>query len=295
MALPGHGPGVDRSRHGWFMSVLSMYIDEVAKLAEKARSKGATNAPGGAREGAGELFQKFMDSVRGSDVDSKEEKKAPKVVHLLKNQPPLASKVVESIQAGAFVDFAWFPVFMDGPGDGTDWRCSLGESGEGPGGGQSGRKRHVKEVPDLSGWSTCFSLFQVAWAKEKPEMWVPLTAYREVIFKLAKRHQWGQVARYDRRFRREAAGKEDVKWDEENLSLLLDIVHATPPMDGKQGAGSSVTPARRAEQRKKNACFKFNKGEGKCVFGTHCRYAHVCSACGGEHALAQCTKHSDKS
>ena len=88
------------------MSVLSMYIDEVAKLAEKARSKGATNAPEGAREGAGELFQKFMDSMRSSDVDSKEEKKAPKVMHLLKNQPPLASKVVESIQAGAFVDFA---------------------------------------------------------------------------------------------------------------------------------------------------------------------------------------------
>lgn len=42
-------------------------------------------------------------------------------------------------------------------------------------------------------------------------MWVLLAAYREIIFKLAKRHQWSHVARYDRRFRQEAAGKEDVK------------------------------------------------------------------------------------
>lgn len=279
------------------MSILSMYVDEVANLAERARSKGATNAPDGASDGAGAMFMKWMDTVRGSELEKKEEKKVPKVVHLLRNQPPLAGKVVEMIQAGAFVDFAWFPVFADGPSEGGDWRCSLGESGEGPSGGQTGRKRVVKEVPDLSGWSTCFSLFQVAWAKSNPDMWVPLTAYREIIFKLAKRHHWSHVARYDRRFRQEAAGKEEVKWDEENLSLLLDIVHATPQTvsEVKRGTGASVTPVKKAEQRKRGACFKFNKGEGKCSFGMHCRYAHICSACGGEHAIVQCNKQSDKS
>ena len=278
------------------MSVLSMYVDEVARLAEKARSRGATNAPEGESEGAGSLLLKWMDSLKGSKMEKKEEKKVPKVVHLLRNQPPLASKVVDMIQAGAFVDFAWFPVFEDGPSEGGDWRSSLGDSGECPSGGQTGRKRTVKEVPDLSGWSTCFSLFQVAWARSNPEMWVPLTAYREIIFKLAKRHQWSHVARYDRRFRQEAAGKEEVKWDEENLSLLLDIVHANPPAKSefKQGTGASGTPLRKAEQRRRGACFKFNRGEGKCSFGMHCRFAHVCSTCGGEHAMVQCNKQSDK-
>ncbi len=126
---------------------------------------------------------------------------------------------------GLVVDFAFFPVFDDGPGEPGDWKASQGEPGESPAAGTAGRRKSTKEVPDLAGWSTCFTLLQVAWASSKPEMWVPLAAYREVIFKLAKRHQWSQVARYDRRFRQEAAGKDDVRWDEENLSLLLDIVH----------------------------------------------------------------------
>ncbi len=142
------------------------------------------------------------------------------MVHLLKNQPPLPSKVVERIREGSFVDFAFFPVFDDGPGEAGDRKLSSSEASESSSGG-FGKRKNPKEVPDLAGWSTSFTLFQVAWASSKPEMWVPLAAYREVIFKLAKRHQWAQVAWYDRRFRQEAADKDDVKWEEENLSLLL--------------------------------------------------------------------------
>ena len=66
-------------------------------------------------------------------------------------------------------------------------------------------------------------------------MWVPLATYREVIFKLAKRHQWSQVARYDRRFRQEAAGKDDVRWEEENLSRQ--VKHSGPRLPAIKGAG----------------------------------------------------------
>ena len=278
------------------MSVLWVYVDEVARLAERARSSGTTSTPEGESEGAGSLLQKLMDGLKGSKAEKKEEKKVPKVVHLLRNQPLLASKLVDMIQEGAFVDFAWFPVFEDGPSEGGEWRSNPAESGESSSSGSSGRKKTVKEVPDLSGWSTCFTLFQVAWAKSKPEMWVPLSAYREIIFKLAKRHQWSHVTRYDRRFRQEAAGKEDVKWDEENLSLLLDIVHSAPQVktESKQGTGASGTPLRKTEQRRRGACFIFNRGDGKCSFGVHCRFAHVCSNCGGEHAMNQCKKPSEK-
>ena len=207
------------------------------------------------------MFQKLLDSLRGSKTEEKEEKKAAKVVHLLKNQPPLPSKTVERIREGSFVEFAGFPVFDDGPSEGGKWKGSLGELGESSSNGATGRKKAVREVPDLPGWSTCFTLFQVAWATGKPDMWVPLAAYREVIFKLAKRHHWSQVARYDQRFRHEAAGKEEVKWDEENLSLLLDIVHTTPQgkTETRQGAGVSGTSSKRMELRRRGACFRFNK------------------------------------
>jgi len=62
------------------------------------------------------LFQRLVDSLKDSRAEK--EKKAPKVVHLLKNQPPLPSKVVERIKERAFVEFATFPVFDDGR---TSW------------------------------------------------------------------------------------------------------------------------------------------------------------------------------
>ena len=266
-----------------FTSVLLAATDKVAELAEAARIKGAAGAPAGEKGGERPLFQKLLDSLKDSKAEESEEKKAAKVVHLLKNQPPLPSKVVERIREGSFVDFAFFPVFDDGPGEAGDWKLSSSEASESSSGG-FGKRKNPKEVPDLTGWSTCFTLFQVAWASSKPEMWVPLAAYREVIFKLAKRHQWAQVARYDRRFRQEAAGKDDVKWEEENLSLLLDVVHSMPQVkaEPRQGAGGSGFPLRKLEQRRRGACFCFNRGEGRCNFGTQCRFSHVCSNCGGE-------------
>ena len=173
------------------MPVLLVCTDKVARLAESAKRSGATCGPEGEEGGAGGLILKLLDSVKGSKTEKKEEKKVPKVVHLLRNQPPLPSKLVDMIQEGAFVEFAGFPLFDNGPSDGGEWKGILGESGESPSGGISGRRKTKTEVPNLSGWSTCFTLFQVAWVTRKPEMWVTLSAYREIIFKLAKRYQWG--------------------------------------------------------------------------------------------------------
>ncbi len=285
----------DRQGHVVIMSVLLVCTDKVARLAEGAKRSGATCGPEGEEGGAGGLILKLLDSMKGSKAEKKEDKKVPKVVHLLRNQPPLPSKLVDMIQEGTFVDFAWFPVFDNGPSDGVEWKGILGESGESPSGSTSGRRKAIKEVPDLSGWSTCFTLLQVAWATKKPEMWVPLSAYREIIFKLAKRYQWAQVAAYDRRFRQEAAGKEEVKWDEENLSLVLDIVHATPQVktEPRHGASAGGVLQKRAEQRRRGTCFRFNRGDGKCNFGVHCKFAHACSNCGGEHSMYRCDKPSE--
>ncbi len=272
-----------------------MVTDEVAELAEAARSKGATEAPAGEKREERPLVQKLLDSLKEAGAGESEDKKSSRVVHLIKNLPPLPTKVVERIKEGSFVDFAFFPVFDDGPGEAGDWRSSPGEASESSGGGGSKRKS-PKEVPDLAGWSTCFTLFQVAWASSKPEMWVPLATYRESIFKLAKRHQWNQVARYDRRFRQEAAGKDTVKWEEENLSLLLDVVHSTPSSkaEPRQSAGGGDPLGRKAEPRRKGACFRFNRGEGRCTFGAQCKFSHTCSNCGGDHPATQCNRPGER-
>ncbi len=96
-------------------------------------------------------------------MDKKKDKKAQKAVHLVENLPPLPAKLVEMIQEGSFVDFSWFPVLEDGPSDG-EWRNYASESGEGgPSGVGTGKKRKLwNEVPDVSWWGTCFSLFRMA-------------------------------------------------------------------------------------------------------------------------------------
>ena len=140
----------------------------MAELAKRARSKGASVPSGGDKGGEEPLFQKLLDSLRGSKTEEKEEKKAAKVVYLLKNQPPLPSKTVERIREGSFVEFAGFPVFDDGPSERGEWKGSLGELGESSSNGATGRKKAVRGVPDLPDWSTCFTLLQVAWATGKP-------------------------------------------------------------------------------------------------------------------------------
>lgn len=134
-------------------------------------------------------------------------------------------------------------------------------------------------------------MFHTAWATEKADMWVPLMAYREVIAKLARRYQWSQVAMYDRRFRQEAAGKDEVKWEKVNMDLLLDLVHDLPQskVEAKPGPSSNNRGGRRQESRRRDGgvCYRFNKGE-KCVYAEACRFSHMCSKCGGEHPMTQC-------
>jgi len=167
-------------------------------------------------------------------------------VHLIKNVQPLPKKVVEAIQDGNFVDFAWFPVLEEGPAEG-DWKEGPGELGGRSSSSSERKRRERKEVPDLSMWSTCFSLFQVAWASHKPDMWLPLTAYRETIFRLARRHPWAQVVKYDRRFRQEAAGRDDVKWEKEKVPLVMELMSVSTHGKGetRSGGGSSGVVPRR--------------------------------------------------
>ena len=115
-------------------------------------------------------------------------------------------------------------------------------------------------------------------------------AYREIIVKMARCHRWEHVAKYDRRFRQEAAGKTEVKWEEEKMNLIFDIVYSTSDSKGdgganKQSGAGNVTVPRR-EQKRRGACYRFNRMNGSCVYGTQCRFAHVCSVWRRTHSDA---------
>lgn len=243
----------------------------------------------------GPRLARLLSSVAGTESCDKDPKGGQTAVHVVKNLQPLPRRIVEAIREGNFVDFAWFPVLEEGPIEG-DWKEGPGETEGGQGSSSGRRRKEVREVPDLSKWSTCFSLFQAAWAAHKPEMWLPLTAYREIIFKLARRHPWAQVVKYDRRFRQEAAGNVETRWDEERVPLVVDLLCSAAQEKGerKSYGGSTGTLPRKSEARRKGACFRFNRGNASCMYGAQCRFAHVCESCGGEHPAVQCPKAEGK-
>lgn len=255
------------------------------ELAERAKAAGAAVLPGTAEVEPEPVRRKLLSSAAEEGANGGP--KSSKPVHLIKNVQPLPRKTVEAIQEGAFVEFAYFPVLEEGPVDG-EGRDGQGDSGEGN--GSSRKKKERREVPDILWWSTCFSLYQAAWATKEPKMWLPLSAYREVIFRLARRHPWALVAKYDRRFRQEAAALESPKWEKEKMTLIWEIMPPSGQSKGEgrgYGAGGDVS-SKRNEPRKKGYCFRFNKEGGNCVFGQQCRFGHSCAKCGGDHPRYRC-------
>ena len=73
---------------------------------------------------------------------------------------------------------------------------------------------------------------------------------------------------YDRRFRQEAAGKDEMKWEKVNMDLLLDLVHdlSQSNVEVKQcpGFNSWRETKRESKRRDGGVCYRFNKGV-KCV------------------------------
>ncbi len=261
--------------------------DEVASLAEKARKGGALSAP--VMEGedqSADFLKKLLKSSRGGE---KEDGPGHEVVHLVENLPPLPKRTVDLIVKGSFVEFALFPMLEDGPCEG-EWRNSLGDI-EGPGHSASARKKGVKEVPDAGWWGTCFTLFQAAWVRVTPEMFEPLSAYREIVARLARAYQWSQVAKYDRAFRKLAAGKGKEVWPKEEASLVRQYLSGH---ELKQAVGIGGPGQRKPDLRKKGTCFKFNKGSGLCTYGAQCRFLHRYAECGGEHPVIQRAKEKSK-
>ncbi len=157
------------------------------------------------------------------------------------------------------------------------------------------KKKGLKEVPDVSWWGTCFTLYERARVEAKPALAKQLAAYREAIVETARRHKWEYVARYDRCFRLEAAGKPDVEWNHMDAALLVREI-ATPSAASSRATGlggrgaqqSSESTSQRRERKLQGACFRFNRQNGVCTFGQQCRFTHICSVCGGEHPATQC-------
>ncbi len=266
------------------------------KTPEELRSSGVKSGAGGtSAESVARHLQLLLSAPKEQALDDGEETKKPDKVYLVEGLPPLPRKTVEKIHRGEFVEFADFPLFDGGRKEG-EWsaeRSVCEQSSPHKHTGET-RKKGPREVPDVSWWGTCFTLYERARVEAKPELAKQLAAYREAIVETARRHRWEHVARYDRCFRLAAAGKPDVEWDRMDAALLVREIASPSAASnramgfGGRGSLQSAGASQKRERKQHGACFRFNRQNGACTFGHQCRFAHICSTCGGEHPATQC-------
>ena len=209
--------------------------------------------------------------------------------------PPLLWSMVDCIEKGEFVEFTEFPVF-DGTRKPGEWgleRVSPTDKGGSP--SKDTKRKWPRDVPDVSWWGTCFSLYERVRVQSKPEVTEALCAYREAIVGMARKHPWDCIARYDRAFRMKAPGNSDVAWSKVDAALLVNEIAArTWALRGQSGSGSRVDRVypsgnwpRRERKATVGACRLFN-AEGHCGYDQPCKFRHICFTCGGGHPASVC-------
>ena len=143
------------------------------------------------------------------------------------------------------------------------------------------RRRSKREVPDASMWGSCFTLFEMAILMAYPERGPELSAYREAIQKAARTHQWDFVLRYDRQFRKAAAGDRSRSWARVDSSLFMQELEGSqaaylasgvrvPPgsVEGaasrkrSREAGPGGDPGGPEEKKWPGVCYRFNGQDG---------------------------------
>ena len=234
------------------------------------------------------------------------EARKTEMVHLGEGLMPLPRRMVERIQLGEYVEFADFPI-MDGGARAMDQaEQDLGDRilvVQAP-----DRRRSRREVPDASMWGSCFTLFERAVLMADPARGPELSAYRETVQKAARTHQWDFVLRYDRQFRKAAAGDKSRSWARVDSSLFMQelagpqaaylasgVRVSSGGPDGaasrkrSREAGPGGDPGGLESKKWPGVCYKFNERDGVCQFGTRCKFRHACAKCGGGHPGTRCS------
>ena len=251
--------------------------------------------PSSGMDGEWDWVKKIMaTAASGSEAAAGSARKSDRVC-VVEGLPPLIGSMVDRIEKREFVEFTEFPVF-DGtrkPGEWGSERVSPTDKGGSP--SKDAKRKGPREVPDVSWWGTCFSLYERVWVRNKPEVADALCAYREAIAGMARKHPWDYIARYDRAFRMKAAGNSDVAWSKVDAALLVNEIAArTWALGGQSGSASRVGSGypsgngpRRVRKATVGVCRWFI-AEGHCGYGHSCKFRHICFTCGGGHPAAVC-------
>ena len=156
-----------------FMLVQSESAEVGLPSADELRSSGIRNGAGSTSyKPEVWLRRKLADSTKKlSEASGKEAEKSDNV-YLVDGLPPLSKKTVEMNKRGDFVEFFGFSVSTGVVNkekrvqDAQRERESVSSDSQ----GGKAKKKGISEVPDAPWWGTCFSLYEAAHVKAKPEL-----------------------------------------------------------------------------------------------------------------------------
>jgi len=179
-------------------------------------------------------------------------------------------------------------------------------------------------IESFDHWLEAWSIYEFSVVKDDPSRYGELARYRSIIQHANRKFRWSAVYDYDVRFRKSlSTGQLDIV-DTTLYSTLLDSSSVRKESLHCQRCGSqhhlvrdcSFRPkssveanqatkkssgGQTADQTDRRTTWKFekwfdNNKEGcnlyqrrACQQGSNCKRAHVCKACRGNHAMADCT------
>ena len=185
------------------------------------------------------------------------------------------------------------------------------ESSPGP------RRPSKPPVTNVRTWLECYGRMAALLCTRFPEKAAELWAYQTSILHAAHAYEGANWVAYDRLYRREMLAKKDLNWSMPNPRLYSEAFtgrakrhpqcrhclsedhpaascphNPNPPFVGwfqspPQVGLTPATPTLQAPPSRPPAevCRSFNNN--RCRF-SRCRFLHVCSECGGPHAVLYC-------
>ncbi|XP_053561325.1 uncharacterized protein LOC128652414 [Bombina bombina] len=154
------------------------------------------------------------------------------------------------------------------------------------------RKKRWRKLPKtFINWSRAFRILASVICEKTPDQGASLFCYYDEISSAYGTYGGMAWWRYDEGFRQRLAVRPEMRWDDRDMSIWLEMM--TPLRGGHSFRGPGQTPGGgvpggSGPALRKGVCFQFN--DGQCKFGASCKYKHECSGCGGVHPFAKCFK-----
>ena len=153
-------------------------------------------------------------------------------------------------------------------------------------------KKQRRRIEDIASWLEAFTIYTLVTVSHFSHRWRDLTQYKLLILR-TYRHFSGQVwLAYDRAFREHAAAIKLTDWS--NINVQLFNFHAAGSSVRNQVAQSSgIKPEPTGSSSSLITCISWNKGRCTAPYA-HCRFAHRCRLCSGEHRAQSCPSQSTR-